>query len=116
MNVVIFLGSLLGLQLISAFIYIGILLVIAWVIGNILNRDDDKWSRFFEFGNGAGLYIFIISPYVFAMIALFFICTVWFEFIRFPNVFMSSIIVVVLCSLFAVYPFSKLKGKIIAKV
>ncbi|GAB3796902.1 hypothetical protein [Virgibacillus kimchii] len=113
MNIAIFLGSLLGLQFVSALIYTGILFLIIWVTGKCLNRDGTKWSRIFNFGKGTGLYVFVITPYIIAMIALFFISRVWFDFISFPNIIISSIFVVIFCALIAIYPFSKLKDSII---
>ena len=109
MNLLIFIVSFIGLEILGVLIYLVILLSIAGIIGGFLYRDEDKWERVFQFGKGTGLYVFMMFPYFLAMIALFFISGRWFTFINFPNVHMSSMIVVAVCCFISVYPLLRIK-------
>lgn len=113
MKIFLFVVSYLVLNIISSFLYVGLLLLLFLTMKKIFNMNEEKWSALFKYSNGKGLYSIMVFPYI-LMVAIMFPVTIFgFELIHFDYIVLGYIAVIMLPTLILFLKLPKLKESIV---
>lgn len=113
MKIFLLVVTYLVLNIISSLLYVGLLLLLFITVKKLFHMNEEKWSAFFQYRNGKGLYSIMVVPY-FIMIAIMFpVTVVGFELIHYDDQVLGYIAVMIVPTLILLINLPKLKERIV---
>ncbi|MEK5522893.1 hypothetical protein [Heyndrickxia sp. FSL W8-0423] len=83
MKIFLLIVSYIVLDVISSLIYVGLLLLLFITMKKVFNMNEEKWSAFFKYRNGKGLYSIMVFPYLLMISIMYPVTMFGFDLINF---------------------------------
>ncbi|SFE99380.1 hypothetical protein [Alteribacillus iranensis] len=113
MKIFLFVVSYIVLEVISSFLYVGLLLLLFKTMKIIFNMNEEKWSAVFTYKKGKGLYSIMIFPFLLMTVLMFPITMFGFELMNVEYRVLGYIAVMMLPTIILCLELPKLKKNII---
>lgn len=115
MNILLFVLSYIGLNIVGSLLYVGLLLSFFIIASKVFQMDETKWSTLFNVRKGTGLLYIMLLPYILMLVILFPISVVWFKTVQFEYAFSGAFTVIVLLTATLLFKLPKIKRFLIHK-
>ncbi|MGL5634692.1 MAG: hypothetical protein ACRDDL_06505 [Sarcina sp.] len=103
------------ISILSAVVFVGVLMGVLQLISKIWSMDGEKWNILLGYKNGNGAYYLLGATYVLAMLLMLGTSSAWFNMIGLENGFLAALIIMGVVSALGISKFPKMKLMINAK-